>query len=328
MSQFKKIRQGILLALFFIAYPLVSNSFVACTCAMNEDLEKATFEKYPFVALVKITGVYELNRPVRTDIRSYPYLESQRILEVTTKELYRGERLSYLLEADAHSSCGTFVSEGQEWIVYGLANRGGVVELESCTPSTIVRNHKGESVMDYGYPQRSLDWLNERCGVRPASVSDVGSSVSRRYFASGNIAEEHHYRNGVLHGSSVHYYANGKLMDLAYFKNGTPAGERIHCAEDGTMDFKLLFSEKGELTRKMSYTPDYDGLINEILFLQDPAEAIMKRFNPDGGLREWRKGPDWWDWREIKHYDESGQLIHHSVYDEEGEVTVLMGSGR
>lgn len=56
-----------------------------------------------------------------------------------------------------------------------------------------------------------------------------------------------HYRNGVRHGAFRAYYLEGPLATKGKFKNGYQVGKWVGYLENGTVSWRQVYAQNGEL---------------------------------------------------------------------------------
>lgn len=298
---------------------------MGCSCDL-EDINEATFERYGFVAQVKILEAREIQGPDHPG--NYLWLRQQRLLRMETLELYRGQPTDFAVEADHDSSCGTFMSTGEEWLVYAFVSRNGQLLIHSCTPTTDYRSAKGIKNLRYSYPGRLKKWLDDYCGIIPTNVSLTGPSSLSTYYPDGCLEQRTEYVDGRKSGPSVHYYPSGLVMDERRYYDDHPIELRKVYLPTGKLDFEVEYNFQGEVVRKTNHLPGYDGLRHEIIYVP---EADLERnfaYRPNGTLESMHYYHEGWNLLEEKHYDERGILIHHVTYSTDNEPRMIIDSLR
>jgi hypothetical protein len=312
------MRTTLLLILF--AFPALA--LLACSCVF-EEINEATFNDYSFIAHIKVTKVEEMNGPFESGV-SY-WFDDPQLISFTVMQLYRGEAFSFAIETDHSSSCGTFIREGEEWIIYAFPDKFGQLNIVGCTPSSTYRYSGGIKELSYGYPTRLKDWLDAHCGILPEGVTEIGPSQHIHRYSSSQLEEHTEYFDGLRHGNSVQYYPSGILMDERHYYRGEPIGLRRYYKEDGTPSFELEYNFQGELVRETNYSKAYDDLRHEIIYV--PEIDLQKDFayRADGTPAKMIMTRDW-NPLEEKYFDSSGSLIHHLMFYQEGIATVMLDS--
>lgn len=300
---------------------LLSSGLSACSCDL-EELTESTFQRYDFVAHVRFTEIQPVNGPFRG---SYHWEEFSRLAQFEVLELYRGEQANIAIEDDYQTSCGTNFLTGEEWLVFAILDRNGSIHIHSCSPTTIHRNKQEESILEYGYSTRVKSWLDSLCQVTPRALTLAGPDTIRRFFPSGQLSDFATYLNGQLHGPSQYYYANGQLMDERHYYHGRPSGLRHHYLPDGQLNYELEFHVSGELIRELELPNQFQPRRCETLYQPGSDWETEYCYHKNGNIFSIikREGyqPD-----EEKYYSSSGQLIHHSLYDDDWEETVIIDS--
>jgi len=298
---------------------------MGCSCDL-EEINEATFERYGFVANVKILEVQEIQGPDRPN--NSHWLSQQRLLHLEIQELYRGQATTIAVEADHDSSCGTYMTAGEEWLVYAFVSRHGRVLIHSCTPTTDYRSAKRIKNLRYGYPGRLKKWLDDYCGVTPTSVSTTGPSVLTTYYPDGCLEQQTEYIDGLKSGSSIHYYPNGLVMDERRYYKDHPTGLRKFNQPAGTLDFELEYNFQGQIVREISHLPGDDDLRHEIIYAPEENQERNFAYRPNGTLQSMHYYHQGWELLEEKHYNEQGTLIHHIVYSQDQEPRTVVDSLR
>lgn len=298
---------------------------MACTCVNTDSLDEETFKRYPFVAHVSVAKVEEFNGPFES--RTSAWLNDTRLVSFSVLELYRGEMISLAVETDHSSSCGTFISEGEELIIYAHFDRDRGLSIQGCTPTGRYRDSNGVKILSnaYGYPTHLKYWLDSYCRVLPTGVTTKGISEYVHHYQNGQLEERTEYKDGLRHGSSVHYYPNGVIMDERHYYEGKPTGLRRYYLDDGTLNFELEYNFRGDLVRQTNYYKGYDDLRHETLYTPEAELEKDFAFRENGTLAKMIMRRNW-DNLEEKYYNESGKLIHHLAYYEDGVATVLIDS--
>lgn len=300
---------------------LLSSGLSACSCIL-EDLNESTFQRYDFVAHVRLTEIQPLNGPFR---RLQHWEEFSRIAHFEVLELYRGEQTNIAIEEDYLSSCGTDFLAGEEWLVFAMPDRNGSIYIHSCSPTTIYRNKQEEPILEYGYPTRVKNWLDSLCQVTPKALTLAGPDTLRRFFPSGQLSEFTTYLNGQLHGPSQYYYANGQLMDERHYHRGRPSGLRHHYHPDGQLNYELEFNPVGQLVRALELPDQFQKHRCETLYQPGNDWETEYCYHKNGNIYSVLKRNGYQPYEE-KYYNTSGQLIHHSQYSSEWEETILLDS--
>jgi hypothetical protein len=306
--------------LLLLALSIASVSLSACSC-LPDAFNQATFEKFAFIAHVKITSSKEINGPPT----SPGYWEAERIMHFEVIELLRGELTLEAIELDHESSCGTFIEPEEEWIFFAFQNKSGTLVIAPCTPTTVYRNADEQRVDYYGRPTRTKAWLNDYCEVSIPGVTPSGPSAFTSYYSNGQLEERIEYLDGNKNGKAVWYFKDGNLLDERYYSKGRRTGLRRHYFKAGELDFEQEFNWRGELVRELNMKGKYQDYSCETLFNVDSGVDTEICYRENGKPLHLRKEIDYHP-IERKDFNEKGNLIHHIVYGENWEHKILLDS--
>jgi len=103
------------------------------------------------------------------------------------------------------------------------------------------------------------------------------------------------YKNGLKDGWQYAFYPNGKKKYEGEYKNGKPVGLHVFYDKNGHITIKKWYNASGE-TREEHYN---NGKLSLLI--------ISENDQP----------------KEVKHFDQNGKLISHTIYKTPGDYTVI-----
>lgn len=201
-----------MLSLFF-ALVFWGQESKACTCS-NSSLtidSLAQLKGYSFIAHVRVTNEEDFKKPSEKDYRTIGLLTFEII------ELFKGERLSRVLEYSKNTSCDIGISVGEEWVLFGKTINGQTSIID-CDRNQQYRDGNGLRDWKYGNGFYELKQLR-KIFKHPADTFD---NIKRQeFYKNGKIEIEENYHNGKLNGERKIWYPNGVLFCKQFYINDT-----------------------------------------------------------------------------------------------------------
>ncbi len=245
-----------LILLFILILPV---NLIACSCYTYGG--PVTIKDYNNSEFI-ITG-----KAIKVVINNKEVTDKQRQIEFQIEEVFKGQidlkKITIYTSSDV-ASCGLFVNENEEWLIYAYM-QDGVVSTNLCTRS---RQKKNVSAVDYESLKRFqnhsniTEWKNNS-----GTLIAVGKLENRMpvghwkyFYNNGYIESEGFYKNGVYDGKWVKYLdPEGIVTRLRYDKKITqdsiPNLELLKNRILEIQNFKEGFRD-GEFTQYAYYSID------------------------------------------------------------------------
>lgn len=301
------LRPTIALAALLLYAVLIPGLSKACMCNNSTIIDSLPeLAAYTFIAHVRITGDRDI--PVNSkDVALPPNGE----LSFEILELFKGKKQGKILEAGKHSSCDIGISNGEEWVLFGINYKGNTVVV-ACDRNVRYRAADGVRSWQYSHSFYELDRLRTLYN-HPSPV--FTNETNRLFYKDGKLELEETYVNGKLHGEQKIWYPNGKLYRRAYYINDTLYGQVTHFYSSGQIERSDYYIEGRHAHVSSVYydTSLYSAYVTDAVILKQRAirEKLRGKFIP-------KSSPQKIQVRYERMYDERGNLILKRNYSDEG----------
>lgn len=217
----------------------------ACKCSeFITDMDKA-FNKYSFIAHVKIKKKSQLSLSDSILVKDVYWKDNYRVVDVAVTELFKGKPQTRIIEWGIRTSCDMDMSSGQEWILFGNYLDSSTITVSYCDVWFRLKNEFLERNWNYDAGADALKKLRTLSGF-PDEKQPEGTVIS--YFPNGKKASEEIYQNGLLQGLRVIYFDNGNKLEDGFFEKGKPTGQHNYYEKSGQL-IRECFFEKEERTK-------------------------------------------------------------------------------
>lgn len=189
----------------------------ACICAdpfLTID-SLAQLKEYDFIAYVKIIDDQDYKKPSKSDYETIGQLTFEIL------ELFKGEKISQVLEYSKNSSCDIGIFRGEEWILFGK-KINGKISIVACD-----RNQRYKEIdeqRDWKY-SRGIYELKQLRKLYEHPIHKFENENRKEFYQNGKIEIEESYVNGKLNGERKIWYPNGNLFCKQFYVNDTLDGK-------------------------------------------------------------------------------------------------------
>lgn len=231
-----------LILFFILALPV---NLIACTC--YTDSGPVTIKHYNNSEFI-ISG-----KAIKVVINENEVEDKKRQIEFQVDEIFKGQidsKKVTIYTSLIDGSCGLFVNENEEWIIYAYM-QDGVISTNLCTRS---RQKKNVSAFDY----KSLKQFKN------------SSNISEWKNNSGVLIAVGKLENNMPIGHWKYFYNNGYLESEGSYKNGKYDGKWIKYLDPEGIVTRLRYDKK----IPVDSIPDLQLLTNRILEIQNFNEGF------------------------------------------------------
>lgn len=225
--------------LFYFPY----NSY-ACHCGWVEQDMQKVFQKYSFIAHVKIKTKSVLDIKDSSLVGTNENLNQYSKISIEIIELVKGKPEIMILEWGVNTSCDMGIRENDEWILFGNRVNDNFSSVGYCNNWIKMKSRDGERYGQYDSGISAMKGLRKLAGLPEKKNPD---GVIKTFYASGNLLAIEQFVNGELHGNRKVYYSNGVLMEESKYVNGVLNGTKKSYAKHGQLLNELIFLN-GEVT--------------------------------------------------------------------------------
>jgi antitoxin component YwqK of YwqJK toxin-antitoxin module len=282
-----------LILLFILILPV---NLIACRCYTYGG--PVTIKDYNNSEFI-ITG-----KAIKVVINNNEVTDKQRQIEFQIEEVFKGQidlkKITIYTSSDV-ASCGLFVNENEEWLIYAYM-QDGVVSTNLCTRS---RQKKHVSAVDY----ESLKKFQNH------------SNITEWKNNSGTLIAVGKLENRMPVGHWKYFYNNGYIESEGLYKNGVYDGKWVKYLDPEGIVTRLRYDKK--ITQDS--IPNLELLKNRILEIQNFKEGFRDgefiqyayySINKPISIKNYKKGM--LDGKSIMYYDNG--IIYYEQNYSEGEL--------
>ena len=215
---------------------LISFSTVwACKCDIRP-LTKQDFDKYDYIALVKVKTFEPFSIPTHFDSWHLGYLVQTAKFTVEYLENYKGNMPMEFIMKYYNSSCDPGIRDGEEWMIFAIENKG-YPTITACTHSQRYSNKKGN--IDSFCNDINLTFLRKEFKTIPPNHE----GLVEQFYPNKQSKSIENYKNGLMNGKRIFWYANGKVRGQEIFKDGKRDGICKWWFEDGNQACEVKYRD-------------------------------------------------------------------------------------
>lgn len=281
---------------------LVSFESRACWCLGPKPLTKDILKKYPYVALVKVTGLEPF---VSSGEKPENSMTAKFTVEVI--ENFKNPLPKELILDSYRTSCDIDLRPGQTWVIFAKV-RDGQATVFACDYS--IRHGGEQPVSDYENlrSQSAEELLNTVRQLTGKPVRAVGGRIEK-FYANGRRALLTEYKSGGRQERTV-WYANGRLRGREFYKDGVKHGLATCYNANGTpRSAETFLAGVAVDTSRHWYSTDTDTLwLQSTRSLSEYARDSILEFNRRAHIQS------------ITIADRLGRLMHSRQYDWYGRL--------
>jgi len=171
---------------------LLTKAVVACTCAPQPEFKsKEDLKRYDFVALVEITALPPKN------LQSFMKLRVNGDINLTIKELFKGESTLKVYDGDFNDDCALNLHEGENWLFFGTSYNGKTF-ISRCSYTRLYSDTLGKREWQYFTGIKELDVL------RKLYEHPVNTNYSKKvFYKNGQVEIEQQFKmRFIIRGKS------------------------------------------------------------------------------------------------------------------------------
>jgi antitoxin component YwqK of YwqJK toxin-antitoxin module len=179
-------------------------------------------------------------------------------------------------------------------------------------------------------------------------VNDVCHGISKTYYKDGKLQASSRNKNGVKDGKLVAYNKDGVLTVKEEWDNGKLVGESVYYYDSGQIRNRVVLDKKGNVKTTESYYEngkknffsDVDKNGNGMNYSIYPNDTIMARnyvknhkvykeesFSEQGKRKKITEYNDDRTYKNVKSFDENGELNREAIYQSSSEQTMIEYKG-
>lgn len=294
---------------YIIVFILVLKTFVfsqaAKACSCNEPFpfwtidSLAQLENYEFIAHVKILEDKDYKRIKGTN-------ETIGQLTIKIIELFKGKNIDEIIEYDKGTSCDIGISEGEEWVLFGV-KVDGKIAVVACDRNKKYRGRNG--FRDWKY-DRGFYELSQLRKLYQHTIPTYKNEKHIEFYPNGQKEIEETYSNGKLNGERKIWYPNGQLFNKQYYVNDTLDGKTEWFYHTGQIYDEDFYIKGKSCNVSRLY---YDATIRQ-KWDKDPDDSLEK--TTDSLVFTYDK-------LQVQYetvFDSYGQIIIRREYTEQGKI--------
>ncbi len=207
----------------------------ACKCDIRP-LTKQDFDKYDYIALVKVKTLEPYSIPTHFYSWHLGYLVQTAKFTVEYLENYKGSMPEEFIMEYYNSSCDPSIRDGEEWIIFANENKG-YPTVTACTHSQKYRDKKGE--IDSFYSFSNLAFMRKEF----KTIIPSYEGLVQQFYPNKQLKSMETYQNGLLNGKRMFWYVNGNFQGEEVFKDGKRDGVSKWWFEDGNEACEVKYKE-------------------------------------------------------------------------------------
>lgn len=324
-----------LILFFILALPV---NLIACSC--NTDNGPVTIKIYNNSEYI-ISG-----KAIKVIINQKEETDKQRQIEFQIDEIFKGKigsKKATIYTALSDASCGLFINENEEWIIYAYM-QDGVISTNLCTRS---KQKKYVSEVDYKSLKyfesnpSNTEWKNN-LGILIA-VGKLENNMPignwKYFYGNGYLESEGSYKNGEYDGKWIKYLdpegivtrlrydkkipqdsildlqlIKNKILEIQNFKEGFRDGEFVQFAYYSIdKPNRITNYKKGRLDGKSIMYYDNGIIFYEQNYSEGELNGYERFYYKNGQLKQEGKFFQSKATGVFKLYNDSGELIKTSV---------------
>lgn len=210
-----------MIRLYILSIILIPTWTFGCTC--NDFGGPITIKDYNENQFI-ISG-----KAIRVTINKNETYDKQRQIDFEIDEIFKGEfseRIINIFTSISDASCGLFVKENEEWIIWAYI-QDNVISTNLCTKSSKKERTSESDIKSLRYYKSNpatTDWRNE-LGVKIATGKlEKNNPIGfwKYYYPDGSIEMAGSYLNGKEHGTWITYFAPKHIISRLRFEKAIP----------------------------------------------------------------------------------------------------------
>jgi antitoxin component YwqK of YwqJK toxin-antitoxin module len=324
--------------LFFISILVIPTGTTACTC--NNFWGPVTIKDYNQNEFIM------LGRAKKVTIDKNETVDKQRQIDFEIDELFKGdivEKTIKIYTSFSDASCGLFVKENEEWIIWAYV-RNNVVTTNLCTRSSkkeLLNDTDLKSLKYFKSNPTATEWRNESGAKMAVGKMENNKPVGhwKYFYPDESLEMEGSYLNGKQHNKWIIYLEsqgiverlrydkaipNDSIPDLTLFKNrikeihnykeGVREGEFIYYAYTSIDKPNRVVNYKNGIFDGKSIAYHDNGLIYyEQNYKAGELDGYERFYHRNGQLKQVGQFTDGKPTGEFKVFNEDGELIKTSM---------------
>jgi antitoxin component YwqK of YwqJK toxin-antitoxin module len=320
---------------FLLALPV---NLIACSC--GTDRGPVTIKHYNNSEYI-ISG-----KALKVIINQKEETDKQRKIEFQIDEIFKGNIQSKkvtIYTALSDASCGLFINENEEWVVYAYMH-DGVIYTNLCTrsePKKYVSAVDYKSLKNFKSNPSNTEWKND-LGILIA-VGKLENHMPignwKYFYGNGYLESEGSYKNGEYDGKWIKYQdpevietrlrydkkipqdsildlqlPKNNILEIQNYKEGFRDGEFIQFGYNSIYKPKRILNyKKGELDGKSIMYYDNGLIFYEQNYSEGKLNGYERLYYKNGQLKQEGKFIQDKATGVFKLYNESGVLIKTSI---------------
>jgi antitoxin component YwqK of YwqJK toxin-antitoxin module len=195
-------------------------------------------------------------------------------LKIQIIELFKGKKVSYVLEYYKGTSCDIGISKGEEWILFAQINDGEM----SIFPCDLNQLYKAENGMrDWKYETGFYE-LNQLKKLYKHPIINHKDGLHEEWYANGQKEIEETYLDGIRNGVRKIWFPNGVLYCQQTFIRDTLTGKSEWFYSSGQLKVEEIYVMGEHCNMYRTY---FDTTVNERSIL----ESIDKLNVPNESMK-------------------------------------------
>lgn len=256
------------LLVFFILFLRSFNS-LSCSCGPLPPLNETIVNQHHFVGVVKVIS--------KVDIEN-----NEAVLTVEPLEIFKGEKLTEIVETLVQTSCDMGITVGGYYLVFAKKNNDKVI-ISPCSYN--------QRFSSFSYPTKNSVHFGNLEYLRFKYKNRVDGNI-KEYFLNGKLAYELTIKNSCVDKEMKWWHPEGWLYLKAGYNDGELHGEVVYY-HDSLQESEREFYQH--------------NLLEGIAESKDRSGKLLSQTNYKKGLQNGHQ----------RRWDTNGNLLHES-YEKDG----------
>lgn len=309
---------------------LLSYESWACWCIGPKPLTKDILKRYPYVALVRVTGLEPFVSPGERPDNS---LTAKFTVEII--ENFKNPLPKELLVESHMSSCDIGLRANQIWVIFAKKS-GEYAQVYACDYSVHYRGEQPVREYENLRSQSAEELLNTLRQLTGKPIKATDGRIEK-FYANGRRALLTTYRNKGRDEERTVWHANGRLWGKEFYKNGVKNGSATWWNANGTPRSAETFVAGVAVdTSRYWHQTDVDTAFYPMTSLTKQDRDSILRFYTHPRLEFIKIADRQGKLLNSRNYDRNGRLVDETVgvpktgvecrtaYDKQGNVNFLL----